>query len=50
MKYFRISLATVKSLNLLFGHRDKGKYKFVKGSDKEEMGTSFLKSDIYDLF
>ena len=43
MKYFHVSLVTVKSLNLLFGNRDKDKHKVVKGSDKEEMRTIFSK-------
>ena len=48
MKYFCVSLVTVKSLNLLLGNGDKDKHKLVKGSDEDEMGIIFLKSDTYD--
>ena len=40
-KYFRVSLATVKSL--FFRNRD-------KGSGEDEIRTIFLKSDTYDAF
>ena len=49
MKHFRAWLVTVKNLNLLFGIRDKDKHKLVKGSDKDEMGTISLSSDIYTI-
>ena len=53
MKYFGVSLVTVKSLNLLFGDRDCSieiVVQTVKRTDENEMRTIFLKSDIYDPF
>ena len=50
MKYFRVSLVTVKSLNLLFRNETKINTSSVKGSDKREIGTISFKSDIYDSF
>ena len=47
IRYFCVSLAKVKSLNLLFQNRDKHKHEFCKGRDEEGMGTIF-KSNIYD--
>ena len=35
MKYFPVSLATVKSLKFLFGNWDKGKYKLCEGSGEK---------------
>ena len=40
---FPFSFLTVKSLIFLFGNRDKD-----KRSGEDEIGTIFLKSDIYD--
>ena len=34
----------------LFGNQDKDKHEPCKGSDKDKIQTTFLKSDIYDLF
>ena len=34
----------------MFVNRDKDKDKLVKGRGEDEMGTFFLKSDIYDPF
>ena len=42
MKYFRVSLLTVKSLNLLIGNRDKDKHKFVKRSGEDKVEAIFL--------
>ena len=50
MKYFRVSVVTVKSLNLMFENRDKDKHKLVKGSNKDEVGIIFFKSGISDPF
>lgn len=43
MKYLRISLVTIKSLNLLFGNLDKDKDKLVKRHNKDEIRTFFKK-------
>ena len=40
MKYFRVLLVMVKSLNFLFRNQDKDKQKLMKGNDRE-MGIFF---------
>ena len=50
MKYFCVSLVTVKSLISMFGNWDKDNTSSVKQSGKDEIGTIILKSDIYDAF
>ena len=39
-----------KLIFFLFGNQDKDKHEPCKGSDKDKIQTTFLKSDIYDLF
>ena len=50
MKYFRVSLVTVKSLISCPGIEAKIKTGSINGSGEDEIRTIFLKSDIYDLF
>ena len=47
-----VLFVTVKSFFFffLFGNQDKDKHEPCKGSDKDKIQTTFLKSDIYDLF
>ena len=47
MKYFHASLVTVKSF---FETKTKINPNSVKRSGEDEIGTTFLKSDIYDAF
>ena len=49
MNNFHVLFVTVKSLNLLFGNRDKDNISSVKGSNKDKTETVFTKSDIYDF-
>ena len=50
MKYFRVSLVMVKSLFFCSEIETKINTSFVKGGGEDEIGTIFLKSDIYDPF
>ena len=50
MKYFRVSLVTIKSLDFFLEFETKINTNSVKASFEEEIGTIFLKSDIYDPF
>ena len=50
MKYFRVSLVTVKSLTFFSEIEPKINTSFVKGSGEDEIGITFLKTDIYDPF
>ena len=50
MKYFRVSLVTVKSLTLCSEFETKINTSSVKRSGEDEIGSIILKSDIYDAF
>ena len=50
MKHFRVSLVTVKSLFFCWGIETKINTSSVRGNGEDEIGTSFLNSDIYDRF
>ena len=45
-----LALYGQKLIFFLFGIRDKDKQNFVKGTSEDEIGTIFLKSDIYHTF
>ena len=50
MKYFHVSLVTVKSLIFCLEIETKVNTSSVKGRGEDEIGTIFLKSDTYDQF
>ena len=50
MEYFHVWLVTVKSLIFCFEIKEKINTSSVKRSGKNEIGTIFLKSAIYDAF
>ena len=50
MKYFRVSLVTVKILGFFSEINTKINTNSVKVSGEEKIGTTFYKTDIYDPF
>ena len=50
MKYFRVSLVTVKSLSFCSEIETKINTSLVKRCSEDEIGTMFLKNDTYDEF